>query len=207
MINEIKKAVENGKIKLIEEMVGQALADGIAAEDILSGMVDTMGVIGDRFQKNEVFVPEMLVAALTMKKGVAVLKPSLMDPQAVSLGKCIIGTVAGDMHDIGKNLVALMMESVGFEVVDLGVDVPADKFVEAVKANPDCRIVGLSSLLTTSMDAMRQTVEDVRAIGFDKVKIMVGGAPVTEEFARSIGADAYTPDAGSAAAKAKELVG
>ena len=169
-------------------------------------MIESMSVVGDKFQRNEIFVPEMLVAALTMKKGVGILKPLLGGDSIGSNGKFIIGTVAGDLHDIGKNLVALMVESAGFEVIDLGVDVPSEKFVEAVKSNSDCKIVALSALLTTTMDAMRQSVKAIKDAGLQsQVKIMVGGAPITQAFADEIGADAYTADAGSAAQKAKEL--
>ena len=203
---DVKKAVELGKLKKIEGIVQDTLDEGVDAGEILTSMIDTMGVVGDKFQRNEIFVPEMLVAALTMKKGVGVLRPLLSDGAAASYGKFIIGTVAGDLHDIGKNLVALMVESAGFEVIDLGVDVPAEKFVEAIKANPECKVVGVSALLTTTMEAMRETVKAIIDAGLQsQVKIMVGGAPITQEFADEIGADAYTPDAGSAATKAKEL--
>jgi len=207
-VKEISSAVENGKFKLIEDLVTQALDAGVDPIDILdNGMIATMGVIGTKFQANEVFVPEMLVAAKTMKKGVEVLKPHLASDSLGKKGKYIIGTVAGDLHDIGKNLVALMIESAGFEVIDLGVDVPADKFVEALKENPECKIVGASALLTTTMEALKDTVKAIHDAGYkDKVKVMVGGAPVTQDFANQIGADAYTPDAGSAASKAVELV-
>ncbi len=206
-ISEIKTAVENGKLKIVEGLVQEAIDGGTSAQEILDSMIESMSTVGDRFQKNEIFVPEMLVAALTMKKGVAILKPLLGGGSIGSNGKFIIGTVAGDLHDIGKNLVALMVESAGFEVIDLGVDVPAEKFVEAVKSNPDCKIVALSALLTTTMDAMRQAVKAITNAGLQaQVKIMVGGAPITQSFADEIGADAYTSDAGSAAQKAKELV-
>lgn len=205
-LQEVSSAVETGKLKKIEGIVQEALDDGDAAPAILNTMIDAMSIVGDKFQRNEIFVPEMLVAALTMKKGVAVLQPLLAGENTTSLGKCVIGTVAGDLHDIGKNLVALMIESAGFEVIDLGVDVPAEKFVEAVKTNPDCNIVAVSALLTTTMEAMKVTVAALKAAGCDKqAKIMVGGAPITQEFADEIGADAYTTDAGSAASKAKEL--
>ena len=206
-LSDVKTAVETGKIKLIGGAVSDALEGGATPQDILNAMVDSMGVIGEKFQRNEVFVPEMLVAALTMKKGVAVLKPYLGSGEIGACGKFIIGTVAGDLHDIGKNLVALMVESAGFEVIDLGVDVSADKFVDAIRANPDCRLIGVSALLTTTMDAMRGTVKAIADAGLrEQVKIMVGGAPITQAFADEIGADAYTPDAGAAAQKAKELV-
>ncbi|MDR2568750.1 MAG: corrinoid protein [Oscillospiraceae bacterium] len=207
-IQEIATAVESGKVKLIEGLVQEALDAGENPNDILdNGMVAAMAIIGAKFQANEVFVPEMLVAAKTMKKGVEILRPRLASGSLGKLGKNVIGTVAGDLHDIGKNLVALMIESAGFEIIDLGVDVPPEKFVEALNENPDCKIVGASALLTTTMDSLRKTVEAIHGGGYkDKVKIMIGGAPVTQEFADEIGADAYTPDAGSAASKAIELV-
>ncbi|MCR4436063.1 MAG: corrinoid protein [Clostridiales bacterium] len=205
-IQEISTAVETGKSKLISTLVQEALAEGNKATDILNAMTNAMGVVGDKFSKEEIFVPEMLIAARTMQKGVEVLKPLLAGDGSVSLGKCIIGTVAGDLHDIGKNLVAIMIESAGFEVIDLGVDVQTDKFMEAIKAHPDVKIVACSGLLTTTMPAMQETVKAIRESGLTGFKIMVGGAPITAEFAAAIGADAYTPDAGAAAVKAKELV-
>jgi len=200
--------IETGKVKLIEDLVREALDAGEKPNEILDeGMIAAMGAIGARFQANEVFVPEMLVAAKTMKKGVEILRPFLASGSLGKLGKCIIGTVAGDLHDIGKNLVALMIESAGFEIIDLGVDVPPERFVEAIRDNPDCKVVGASALLTTTMDALENTVRAIHDGGFkDKVKIMIGGAPVTQEFADQIGADAYAPDAGSAASTAVELV-
>ncbi|NLM84240.1 MAG: cobalamin-binding protein [Clostridiales bacterium] len=206
-IQEIAKAVELGKVKLIEGLVKEALEAGEDANAILNeGMIAAMGIVGQKFQNNEIFVPEMLVAAKTMKKGVEILKPHLAGSSVGKYGKYIIGTVAGDLHDIGKNLVALMVESAGFEVIDLGVDVPAEKFVEAIKANPDCKVVGASALLTTTMDSLRNTVKAMIDAGCkSQVKIMVGGAPITQAFADEIGADAYTPDAGAAAVKAVEL--
>ncbi|MDR2420769.1 MAG: corrinoid protein [Oscillospiraceae bacterium] len=207
-IKEVAQLVETGKVKQIEAAVQSALDAGIDPNDILNeGMIGAMSVVGAKFQANEIFVPEMLVAAKTMKKGVEVLKPHLAGDSVGKNGKYIIGTVAGDLHDIGKNLVALMIESAGFEVIDLGVDVPAEKFVEAVKANPDCKVVGASALLTTTMDSLKNTVKVMIDAGCkDQVKIMVGGAPITQAFADEIGADAYTPDAGAAAVKAVELV-
>ena len=207
-IQEISSAVENGKFKLIEGLVQEALDAGEDANDILNeGLVAAMGIVGAKFQSNDLFVPEMLVSAKTMKKGVEVLRPHLTGNSVNKNGKYIIGTVAGDFHDIGKNLVALMIESAGFEIVDLGVDVPAEKFVEAIKANPDCKVVGASTLLTTTMNSLRDIVKAIIDSGYkDQVKIMIGGAPITQQFADEIGADAYTPDAGSAAVKAVELV-
>lgn len=207
-VQEIAAAVEAGKAKVIGGLVEEAIKEGCDPLEILNvGMIDAMGVVGEKFRNNEIFVPEMLVAARAMKKGVEVLKPHLAGDNSATVGKYIIGTVAGDLHDIGKNLVAMMIESAGFEVIDLGVDVPAEKFVEAIKANPDCKVVGLSALLTTTMPAMKDTVAAIIDAGLkSQVKIMVGGAPITQEFADEIGADAYTADAASAAQKAKELV-
>ena len=206
MIENVKQAILTGKLKKIEGIVQETLDEGVSAGDILNAMIATMDDVGDKFQRNEIFVPEMLVAALTMKKGVAVLKPLLAGGETQSYGKYIIGTVEGDLHDIGKNLVALMVESAGFEVIDLGVDVPAAKFVEAIKENPDCKVVGISALLTTTMQAMKDTVAAIDAAGIHpQVKIMVGGAPVTEDFCQKIGADKYTADAASAADAALEL--
>ena len=207
-IQEVATAVERGKSKKVAGLVQEALDSGASAPDILNAMIDAMSVVGDKFTKNEIFVPEMLVAARAMQKGVEVLKPLLMGENAVSAGKMIMGTVAGDLHDIGKNLVILMLESAGFEVIDLGVDVPAEKFIEALDQNPDVKIVGASALLTTTMPALKDTVKALKEYpNRDKFKVMVGGAPITQEFADEIGADAYTEDAAEAAQVAKKLVG
>ena len=197
-MDEVFDLVVRGKSKLIAAAVQEALDEGNAAPDVLDNMIKAMGVVGEKFKNNEIFVPEMLVAARAMKKGVDVLKPHLAGGSAGVAGKMIIGTVAGDLHDIGKNLVAMMIESAGFEVIDLGVDVPVEK--------PDVKVVGVSALLTTTMPAMKETVEALNKEDFRKdIKIMVGGAPITPEFAEEIGADAYTADAASAAQVAKSL--
>ena len=208
-IQEIAAAVEAGQSKVIAGLVEDALAEGIDPLDILNqGMIATMDIVGAKFQKEEIFIPEMLVAARCMKKGVDVLKPHLGEISTASRGKAIIGTVAGDLHDIGKNLVSMMIESAGFEVTDLGVDVPAGKFVEAAEADKEVSIVAVSALLTTTMPAMKDTVAALNASGDrSRFKVMVGGAPITQAFCSEIGADAYSPDAGAAAQKAKELVG
>ena len=177
------------------------------AAEILDTMSDAMDEVGAKFQNGEIFVPEMLIAAKAMKKGVEVLKPLLSEGGVGSMGKMIMGTVAGDLHDIGKNLVIMMIESSGFEVIDLGVDVPVERFLSAYEENPDTKIIGCSALLTTTMPALEQTVAAINQQPWrGKVKVMVGGAPITQEFADRIGADAYTEDAASAAQKAKELV-
>lgn len=205
-MDEVFDLVVRGKSKLIAAAVQEALDEGNAAPDVLDNMIKAMGVVGEKFKNNEIFVPEMLVAARAMKKGVDVLKPHLAGGSAGVAGKMIIGTVAGDLHDIGKNLVAMMIESAGFEVIDLGVDVPVEKFIEAVRENPDVKVVGVSALLTTTMPAMKETVEALNKEDFRKdIKIMVGVAPITPEFAEEIGADAYTADAASAAQVAKSL--
>ncbi len=203
---DVSNLVIAGRSKLIAAAVQAALDEGENATDILAAMIGAMDVVGERFRNNEIFVPEMLVAARAMKKGVDVLKPHLSSGEVGGMGKMIIGTVQGDLHDIGKNLVAMMIESAGFEVVDLGVDVPHERFVEAVRENPDTKIVGLSALLTTTMPALRDAVALLNRQDFrGNIKVMVGGAPITQEFADEIGADAYTADAASAAQMAKKL--
>ena len=207
-IEEVKEMVIKGKAKLVPGLVQAALDEGSAATDILNTMIDAMGVVGEKFKNNEIFVPEMLVAARAMKTGVEVLKPHLGGGSTSVSGKYVIGSVAGDLHDIGKNLVAMMIESAGFEVIDLGVDVPIEKFISTIEENPDVKAVGCSALLTTTMPSLRDTVAALNAASFrDRIKVMVGGAPITQEFADEIGADAYTPDAASAAQVAKQLVG
>ena len=204
-IEKVYDLVSRGKAKLTPAAVQEALDAGFDAGEILGKMIAAMDVVGEKFKNGEIFVPEMLIAAKAMKKGVEVLKPHLASGAAGALGKVVIGTVAGDLHDIGKNLVAMMIESAGFEVVDLGVDVPAEKFVEAA-AEDGVVIVACSALLTTTMPALEATVAALKSTG-KSYKIMVGGAPINQEFCDKVGADAYTPDAATAAKKAKELVG
>jgi methanogenic corrinoid protein MtbC1 len=205
-LEEVKTQVEAGKTKLVPGLVQEALDEGSSPNDILQSMIDGMKVVGDRFSAGEIFVPEMLIAAKAMKKGVEVLEPHLAGDARTSLGTCIIGTVKGDLHDIGKNLVSLMIGSAGFDMVDLGVDVPAAKFVDAIKENENVKLVACSGLLTTTMAAMKETVKTVKNSGLNGFKVIVGGAPITPEYAAEIGADAYAPDAGAAAEKAKEIV-
>lgn len=206
-LENVHDLVVRGKAKLVPAAVQETLDEGVDASKILDTMISAMDVVGENFKNGTIFVPEMLIAAKAMKKGVEVLKPHLASGAAGALGKVIIGTVAGDLHDIGKNLVAMMIESAGFEVIDLGVDVPVEKFLSAYEENPGTKIVACSALLTTTMPALQQTVTALNAAPWRKdVKVMVGGAPITQEFADKIGADAYTPDAASAAKKAKELV-
>ena len=206
-IEKVNDLVVRGKAKLVPAAVQEALDEGCEASALLDTMIAAMDVVGENFKNGEIFVPEMLISAKAMKKGVEVLKHHLATGATGALGKVIIGTVAGDLHDIGKNLVAMMIESAGFEVIDLGVDVPVEKFLSTYEENPDTKIIACSALLTTTMPALEATVAAVNAAPWrSKVKVMVGGAPITQEFADKIGADAYTPDAASAAKRAKELV-
>jgi corrinoid protein of di/trimethylamine methyltransferase len=207
-IDEVFSAIETGKAKIIAELVQSAIDAGEDPMEILNaGMVNAMSVIGERFSRGEAFVPEMLISARTMKKGVEVLKPYLAKGAATSLGTAVIGTVQGDMHDIGKNLVAMMIESAGFEVVDLEVDVPLERFVEAIRSHQNVRIVALSTLLTTTMPAMKNIVAGLNQLeNRDSFRVMVGGAPITAEFAKQIGADGYSADAAAAAVLAKSFV-
>ena len=206
-IDEVKNLVMIGKRKLVPAAVQEALDEGATATEVMDAMISAMDVVGEKFSKNEIFVPEMLIAAKSMKAGVEVIKPLLAAGASTKLGTVIIGTVYGDLHDIGKNLVAMMIESAGFDVIDLGVDVPVQSFLDAVENNADVKIVVVSALLTTTMPAMEETVAALNAAPFrSKIKVMVGGAPITQEFADKIGADKYTPDAATAAAAAKELV-
>jgi len=170
------------------------------------GLIKGMNVVGERFKNNEFYVPEVLIAARAMHAGMDILKPALADSGVQPIGKILLGTVKGDLHDIGKNLVAMMLEGAGFEVVDLGIDVPPEKFVEAVKEGGD--VIAMSALLTTTMTAMKTTLEALEEAGVrDKIKAIIGGAPVTQNYADEIGADGYARDAASAADKAKEVMG
>ena len=206
-VEKVRDLVIAGRAKLIPAAVQEGLDEGDNPTELLDAMIGAMDVVGERFKNNEIFVPEMLISAKAMKKGVDVLKPHLGSGAAGALGKVIIGTVAGDLHDIGKNLVSMMIESAGFEVIDLGVDVPIEKFLTTYEENPDTKIIACSALLTTTMPALQQTVAAINEAPWrGNVKVMVGGAPITQEFADEIGADAYTTDAASAAQKAKELV-
>ena len=203
---EISLKLQAGKAKDVKLLVQQALDEGYAVNDILEqGLLHGMGVIGEKFQNNEVFVPEVLVAARAMNMGASLLKPLMAEAGIKATGKACIGTVKGDLHDIGKNLVKMMLEGKGLEVVDLGTDVEPEKFVNAVKEQ-GCTIVCCSALLTTTMSVMADVVKAFEEAGIrDQVKIMIGGAPVTQAFCEQIGADAYTRDAASAAIAAAEF--
>lgn len=201
LLNEISTNLQNGKAKVVAQLVQQALDEGVDAMTILEqGLLPGMAIIGKKFRDNEIFVPEVLVSARALNKGTAVLKTKLVGEGFEEKGTAIIGTVKGDQHDIGKNLVSMMMESKGLKVIDLGVDVPAEKFIEAAKEN-NADIIALSALLTTTMGEMKNVIELARK-ECPNVKVMVGGAPVSEAFSEGIGADAYTEDATSAAEKA-----
>lgn len=201
---EMSALLQRGKAKDLAALVTEELAAGTSPKDILTqGLIVGMGIVGEKFKNNEIFVPEVLIAARAMNAALAVLKPALAESGVEPVGAAVICTVKGDLHDIGKNLVKMMIEGTGIRVVDLGVDCDADKVVQAVKDN-NADIVCLSSLLTTTMMYQKDIIEALKAAGIrDKVKVMVGGAPVTQAFADEIGADAYTPDAASAAEKAR----
>ncbi|MBP3300354.1 MAG: cobalamin-dependent protein [Clostridia bacterium] len=206
ILSEISENLQKGKAKLVKEMVQAAIDEGANPSEILNeGLLAGMSVIGEKFKNNEVYVPEVLVAARAMNMGITVLKPHLVASGVQAVGKVCIGTVQGDLHDIGKNIVKMMLEGKGFEVVDLGTDVPAETFVQTAKEQ-GCQIICCSALLTTTMDVMADVVKAAEAAGIrDQVKIMVGGAPINQEFCAAIGADCYTVDAASAADAAVEL--
>jgi len=205
-LQEISLQLQAGKAKIVKKLVQEAIDAGIPAQQILEeGLLSGMNVIGVKFKNNEVFVPEVLVAARAMNQGAALLKPLLMESGMKTTGRVCIGTVKGDLHDIGKNLVKMMMEGKGLEVIDLGTDVAPETYVKtAIEQN--CQVICCSALLTTTMPLMADVVKAAEAAGIrDKVKIMIGGAPVTEEFRAQIGADVYTDDAASAADAAVKL--
>ncbi len=205
-LKQIFDNVIEGAAPSVEAGVKEALAAGIGADVILKeALIAAMDEVGARYEEGDIFVPEMLVAARAMQAGLALLKPHLVGADSESAGKVAIGTVKGDLHDIGKNLVAMMLEGAGFEIIDLGVDVPPQAFVDAVSKG--AQVIGMSALLTTTMSNMGVTIEALKAAGLrDKVKVMIGGAPVTQEFATQIGADGFAADASSATRIARELV-
>jgi len=206
LMHNISEKLQQGKAKDVTQLVQESLDAGIPADMILNeGLLKGMDIIGKKFKNDEIFVPEVLVAARAMNKGIALLKPFLAESGVKATGKVVLGTVQGDLHDIGKNLVRMMMESKGLEVIDLGTDVCPEKFIETAIAEK-CEIIGCSALLTTTMGVMREVVETAEKAGIrDKVKIMIGGAPITQEFCNQIVADYYTTDASSAADVAAQL--
>ncbi|MGL1891315.1 MAG: corrinoid protein [Spirochaetaceae bacterium] len=203
---KISLALQKGKAKEVTEMVAAAIAEGISAEVILNkGLMSGMSIIGEKFKNNEVYVPEVLIAARAMNQGAALLKPLLIEDGVEAVGKVLLGTVKGDLHDIGKNLVRMMMEGKGLEVIDLGTDVSAQQFLDASKEH-GVNVIACSALLTTTMKEMEAVVKLFEAEGIRaNTKIMVGGAPVTQNYCESIGADIYTADAASAATAAVEI--
>ena len=203
LLEDVSLALQAGRAPKVKELVQQAVDEGIPAKDVLEqGLLSGMSVVGEKFKNNEVFVPEVLIAARAMNAGVAILKPYLTEAGVEAKGTAVIGTVKGDLHDIGTNLVKMMLEGRGLNVIDLGVDVEPERFVQAAIDN-EADIICCSALLTTTMGEMKHVVEAAAAKGIrDKVKIMIGGAPVTQSFCDSIGADCYTADAASAADEA-----
>jgi 5-methyltetrahydrofolate--homocysteine methyltransferase len=205
-LKALSQAIINGEKDKAFEITGSALAEGLSPESILNdGLIAGMNIIGERFKNNEVYIPEVLMAALAMKAAMEVLEPKLVEAGVEPIGKAAVGTVQGDLHDIGKNLVVMMLKGAGFEVIDLGVNVSTQVFVEKAKET-NAKIIGMSALLTTTMPSMEKTIKAVRQAGL-AVKTMIGGAPVTQAYADKIGADGFAPDAASAVDLAKALIG
>jgi 5-methyltetrahydrofolate--homocysteine methyltransferase len=206
-LNNVSESLQRGDAEKVEELVKGALGENLLPKDILeNGLIKGMDIIGAKFKKNEVYVPEVLIAARAMHAGMSILRPKLAETGVKNIGTVAVGTVKGDLHDIGKNLVIMMLEGAGFEVIDLGIDVPVDKFVEAV-TKYKLNVLGMSALLTTTMIQMQEVIKAISDAGLrDKVKIMIGGAPITQNYADQIGADGYSPDAASAVDKAKTFI-
>jgi 5-methyltetrahydrofolate--homocysteine methyltransferase len=200
-------ALSRGKMDEVKRMTQKALDSGESADSILKeGLIQAMDRIGVKFKNGEIYIPEVLIAARAMHAGMSILKPILSKSTGTMAGKVIIGTVKGDLHDIGKNLVAMMLEGGGFEVIDLGIDIPASKFIEAIQKHQP-QLVGMSALLTTTMNEMKKMIQAFEEAGLRKqIKVIIGGAPVTEKFAKEIGADGYAPDAASAVELVKALL-
>jgi len=207
ILNGIKEAIIVGDAKKTEELVDKAIKENVEVEKILNeGLIAGMMVVGVKFKNNEYYVPEVLIAARAMHKGMNLIEPLIVQSGIKPVAKLAIGTVKGDLHDIGKNLVVMMWKGAGFEVEDLGIDIPPEKFIDAI--NNGAQVIGMSALLTTTMVSMKEAIEKIKEAGVrDKVKIIIGGAPVTQEYADEIGADAYAPDAASGVDKVKELLG
>ena len=207
MLDKIKQAVLAGEMEGIAELTNQALAQGIGAREILDqALTPAMDIVGEEYERGDRYVPEMLISAETMKGAVAILKPLLVEAGVKARGKVVIGTVEGDLHDIGKDLVAMMLEGAGFEVINLGVEVTAEEFLKAAKEH-EADIIGMSALLTTTMIHMPEVIDGLQQAGLrDRIKVMIGGAPVTQGYADKIGADGYAPDAASATKLAKSLL-
>lgn len=206
ILNEISENLQQGKAKVVKELVQKAIEEGLDASAILEqGLLDGMGKIGTRFKNNEIYVPDVLIAARAMNAGSELLKPLLVSSGVIAKGKVVLGTVKGDLHDIGKNLVKMMMEGKGLEVIDLGIDVSAERFIEKAKET-GAKVIACSALLTTTMGEMKKVVDLLTAQNLrSEIAIMIGGAPVTDQYCKSIGADMYTPDAASAAEEAVRI--
>ncbi len=206
-LGEVAEKLIAGKADEVRSLVKEAIDEGQDVSKILNeGLVAGMSVVGEKFKKNEFYVPEVLIAARAMKAGMELLNPILLEKNIKGVGTMVLGTVRGDLHDIGKNLVGMMLEGAGFEVIDLGVDVASEKFIQAAKEK-NANLVGLSALLTTTMLAMKDVTQAVEKEGLKgKLKVMIGGAPITQDYADEIGADGYAPDAASAVDTAKELL-
>ena len=206
-LNNVSEALQRGDAGKVGELVKQALEEKLTPKEILeNGLIKGMSIIGGKFKRNEVYVPEVLIAARAMHAGMDILRPKLVETGVKNIGKVAIGTVKGDLHDIGKNLVKMMLEGAGFEVIDLGADINADKFVKAVKEHQP-NILCMSALLTTTMVNMTEVIKAIESAGLrDKLKIMIGGAPITQNYAEQITADGYSPDAASAVDKAKTFI-
>ncbi|MCX7841973.1 MAG: corrinoid protein [Clostridia bacterium] len=206
ILNEISTNLQQGKAKVVKELVQKAIDDGIDVKAILDeGLLAGMSVIGEKFKNNEVYVPDVLIAARAMNAGAELLKPLLASSGVKAIGKVVLGTVKGDLHDIGKNLVRMMMEGKGLEVIDVGIDVSSEKFINTAKET-GAQIIACSALLTTTMGEIKHVVEAAKAAGIrDQVTIMIGGAPVTDSFCKQVEADIYTPDAASAADEAARV--
>lgn len=207
IFKEIADEVIKGNSSSVEELTKKALSQNISAEEILNnGLVEGMGIVSEKFKNNEIFIPEVLISAKSMNTGLEILKPLLAETKVKPLGKVVIGTVKGDLHDIGKNIVAMLLKGAGFEVIDLGADVPKEKFLEYVKKER-ADIVGMSALLTTTMVSMKETIQTLKDAGLrESVKVIIGGAPVTESYALQINADGYASDAASAVDMSKKLL-
>jgi 5-methyltetrahydrofolate--homocysteine methyltransferase len=208
LLQRISEELQVGNYQEVPKLIQQALNACIPPAKILSdGLVAGMDTVGDKFRRDELFMPEVLISAKAMQAGMDILRPKLMEAGAKLAGKIVLGTVKGDLHDIGKNLVGMLMEGAGFQVIDVGIDVPTEKFVEAVKSQKP-NILGLSALLTTTMPKMKEVIESLVEAGLrTSLKVMIGGAPVTEKFAKDVGADAFAPDAASAVEKARQITG
>ena len=208
VLAQLAQNLMKGKVGDVRNLTKQAIEEGIGPEEILNlGMIQAMNTLGESFKRNEIYIPEMLMAARAMKAGMEILQPKLTESGVEPIGTAVMGTVKGDLHDIGKNLVCMMLEGAGFKVIDVGIDVPDQKFVEIARANK-ASVIGISALLSTTMVNMKSAIKLIKASDIaSKVKTMIGGAPVTQTYCDEIGADGYAPDAASAADLAKKLIG